>query len=132
MVANVNQLKSNVAATTYAAITNPSRQVIVGKVWRDIGNVGWSDGFMIANYNSSPVNVTVRFYEGSTGNVNSTLAYPIGALQSINIFGVVPTNFRGSAVIIADQPVVVQVNSYYPGGDYTTRDVIGSYPATHR
>ena len=133
MVANVNQLLPGTSATNYAAIANPSRQVIVSKVWRGAANnTGWSDGFVIANYNSVPANVTVRFYNAGDGSVSSTTGYMIGALQSQIILGTVPINFTGSAVITSDQPIAVMANSYFPGGGATTRDVLGSYPATHR
>lgn len=133
MVANVNQLKPGISATTYAAIDNPSRQVIVSKVWRGAAdNTGWSDGFVIANYNNVPANVFVRLYNASNGSVHSTVGYTISALQSQIILGTVPTNFTGSAVITSDQPIAIMANSYYPGGNANTRDVLGSYPATHR
>jgi len=134
LVANVNQLQGSVSATTYAAIANPSRQVIIGKVWRNTGSTGWSDAFVIANYNGGNAAVTVRFYNAD-GTINSTLNYTVGPLQSLTIAGQVPTNFPngiGSAVITSDQPVAVMANSYYPAGGATTRDVIGSYPATTR
>lgn len=132
MVANVNQLQPGTSATNYAAIANPSQQVIVSKVWRGAAdNTGWSDGFVIANYNNASTNVTVRFYNAGDGAVYSTVGYNIGALQNQIILGAVPTNFTGSAVIISDRPIAVMANSYRPGSG-VTRDIIGSYPATHR
>lgn len=86
---------------------------------------------MIANYNGVAAAVTVQFYNAN-GTLNTAQSYTVNARQSVNIFGAVPTNFIGSAVITSDQPIAVLANSYYPAGGLTTRDVIGSYPATHR
>jgi hypothetical protein len=108
MVGNVNQLKTGVGATTYAAITNPSRVAIIAKVRRDSG---WGDAFVIANYNSVTADITVQLYNAN-GTFNSTPInnQPLNANNS-RIVGTFPANFNGSAVITADQPVAVIANS---------------------
>ncbi|MFZ4664691.1 MAG: S8 family serine peptidase, partial [Caldilineaceae bacterium] len=126
MVGNVNQLKTGVGATTYAAITNPSRIAIIAKVRADSG---WSDGFVIANYNSVTANVTVQLYNAN-GTFNSTPInnQALNANRSLIVHGTLPANFNGSAVITANQPVAVIANSSYSGAG----DILGSYPANHR
>ena len=130
MTANVNQLQGGVTgATTYAAITMPSKTVSIAKVRRDDG---WFDGFVIANFNASAATVTVKIYNadgtenGSSPIYNTTL----GAEQSVTILGQIPANFNGSAVINATLPVAVSVNSWKSGGG--SGDTIGSYPGNHR
>lgn len=123
LVANVNQLQSTTSATTYAAVAAPAKTAIIAKAWR---NSSWTDGFVVANFNGVGASVTVAFYK-TDGSLNSTpVTYSVGAKGSLIIFA--PTNFTGSAVVTADQPIAVSVNSLHTGSG----DTIGSYPATHR
>lgn len=126
MVANINQLKTGGQATTYAAISTPKQTAIVAKVRR--GN-GWNDGFVIANFNTVAVNVTVSLYNAD-GSFNSTPVnnQSLGVNRNLVVFGQLPILFIGSAVITANQPIVVSANSLYTGAG----DILGSYPATQR
>jgi hypothetical protein len=52
----------------------------------------------------------------------------LGSNRSLTVLGQIPVNFNGSAVITANQPIAVSVNSLQSGAG----DILGSYPATHR
>jgi hypothetical protein len=131
MTANVNQLQGAVngnGATTYAAISMPSKTVSIAKVRRD----AWSDGFVIANFNASAATVTVRIYNADGTENSSSPIYntTLGAEQSVTILGQIPVNFNGSAEVNATLPVAVSVNSLRTGAG--SGDTIGSYPGNHR
>jgi len=126
MVANVNQLKTNSNAATYAAISTPKNTAIIAKVRRV---TGWDDGFVVANFSGNTATVTVNLYY-TNGTFHSTI---VNQLLSNNtnlvVFGQIPVGFDGSAVVSATQPVAVIANSLRTG---FAGDVLGSYPATHR
>ena len=126
MAANVNQLKTSGYAATYAAIATPSKVAIVTKVRKDSG---WNDAFVIANFNSVAANVTVNLYNAD-GTFNSTIinSQAVAVNAHLIVLGQIPAGFNGSAVVTADQPVAVSVNSLQSGAG----DALGSYPANHR
>ncbi|MFZ4656758.1 MAG: S8 family peptidase [Caldilineaceae bacterium] len=129
MTANVNQILGTTQATTYAAIAMPSTTVNIAKVQRD-SNTGWSDGFVIANFNPYAVAVTARIYnaDGLESVYSPVYNATLGAGQSVTILGQIPNGFNGSAIVNASAPVAVSVNSLKSGSG----DTIGSYPGNHR
>ncbi len=127
MVANVNQLKTNSNAATYAAISTPKTKAIIAKVQR---GGGWDDGFVIANFSgATSSNVVVNLYHASGALYGTIVNQPLSNNTNLVVFGQIPASFDGSAVITSQQPVSVIANSLRTG---FAGDVLGSYPATHR
>ncbi|MEZ4712577.1 MAG: M23 family metallopeptidase [Caldilineaceae bacterium] len=124
LAANVNQLYGTTEATTYAAISKPSKTVYVPRVKR---NATWGDGIHIHNTEGSSASVTITFYNTS-GSVDSSISVSISANGQAIILGQVPSNFDGSAVITSNRNIAVQVNNRKPNN---SGDIVSSYPADH-
>jgi hypothetical protein len=135
MFANVNQLETissvQYGSTTYEAIAVPTTRVIVPRLRRQ--GATWSDGFAILNPSTTnTAGVTVAFFN-TNGGQNSGFTITISPGRTFVVFGQVPTNFDGSAVIVSDLPIAVSVNAFNPGGNpFGNADEIGSYPGLHR
>ncbi|MCB0044028.1 MAG: M23 family metallopeptidase [Caldilineaceae bacterium] len=125
LVANVNQLLNSTQATTYAAISSPSKIVRIPRIRR---NDSWNDGFVIRNTESSSATVAITLYN-TNGSFNATLSgISISGNGYYVVLGSIPNNFIGSAVISSNRAVAVSVNNLRRVG---TGDIISSYPADH-
>ena len=103
----VNQILPNSpSSTTYAAVTTPSKIVVI-PWWRN-GFQGWYSGLVVQNVNNQLVNVTLTFYD-SGGNQSGT---PVNT--QIQPHAIYVTNYTGvtdgAVIVTADQLVAVAVN----------------------
>jgi hypothetical protein len=103
----VNQILPNSpSSTTYAAVTTPSKIVVI-PWWRN-GIEGWYSGLVVQNVNNQLVNVTLTFYD-SRGNQSGT---PVNT--QIQPHAIYVTNYTGvtdgAVIVTADQLVAVAVN----------------------
>jgi len=126
LAVNVNQLQGTAQATTYAAISEPSKTVYVPRVVRN--STTWNDGFVIRNTESSSANVTVKFYNTNGTQNGSALYYSISGDGHKIVLGNAPNNFNGSAVVTSNRNIAVSVNNLRRSG---SGDVFSSYPADH-
>lgn len=124
LAANVNQLLNNSnAATTYAAVPQLGTVVVLPRLRR---NDGWNDGLAISNPTGQSNPVSIIFYNPN-GSVAGTQNYTLAGNGSQALFA--PTNFNGSALVLASSPVAVIANNHYPPGG---GDEIGSYTGRPR
>lgn len=126
--ANVNQIHDTTpVATTYRAITSPSRTVNIARLAGQFH--GWNDAFVVQNTSNNSTAVTVTFYN-SDGTLNSTQPRTLTGRETWTVFA--PSfggNGIGSAKITsANQSIAVAVNNYRSsqGGDN-----LGSFAADH-
>jgi len=121
-VAN-NLSGSQYVSDAYVGIGEPSTVVFAPIVMAKFGP--WNTRMAIQNAGTSPANVKIRFISG--GNVVATQSIsnlPVGASALVDQFYLPITNFNGSAIISATQPVAVTVDEYR-----TTRGLLVSYSA---
>jgi hypothetical protein len=89
-------------------------------------NITWTTGFQVQNLSATAANVSITFYDGTTGNALTPFNAVIGANASTNFFPLdggagrpsVPAGFSGSAVISSDQPVSAILNILGNGTAY--------------
>jgi len=125
LAANVNQLWGTTQATTYSAISAPSKTVTVPRLKR---GGGWSDGFVIRNTAGSTANITVTFYNTNGTTTGASINQSINAGGFLVVLGQLPNPFDGSALVTSNQNIAVSVNNLNSGSG----DIIASYPAEHR
>ena len=122
-VAN-NLSGSQYVSDAYVGIGEPSTVVFAPIVMAKLGP--WNTRMAIQNAGASPANVEIRFISG--GNVVATQSIsnlPVGASALVDqLDHPTLTNFNGSAIISATQPVAVTVDEYR-----TTGGLLVSYSA---
>lgn len=122
-VAN-NLSGSQYVSDAYVGIGEPSTVVFAPIVMAKLGP--WNTRMAIQNAGASPANVEIRFISG--GNVVATQSIsnlPAGASALVDqLDHPTLTNFNGSAIISATQPVAVTVDEYR-----TTGGLLVSYSA---
>lgn len=110
-VAN-NLSGSQYVSDAYVGIGEPSTVVFAPIVMAKLGP--WNTRMAIQNAGASPANVEIRFISG--GNVVATQSIsnlPVGASALVDqLDHPTLTNFNGSAIISATQPVAVTVDEY--------------------
>lgn len=88
--------------------------------------ITWTTGFQVQNLSATAANVSITFYDSSTGNALTPFNAVIGGNASTNFFPLdggsgrpsVPAGFSGSAVISSDQPVSAILNILGNGTAY--------------
>jgi hypothetical protein len=88
--------------------------------------ITWTTGFQVQNLSATAANVSITFYDGTTGNALTPFNAVIAANASTNFFPLdggagrpsVPAGFSGSAVISSDQPVAAILNILGNGTSY--------------
>jgi hypothetical protein len=89
--------------------------------------ITWTTGFQVQNLSATAANVSITFYDGTTGNALTPFNAVIAANASTNFFPLdggagrpsVPAGFSGSAVISSDQPVSAILNILGNGAAYS-------------
>ena len=83
---------------------------------------GHTSGVTVQNVGDAATNVTIRYY-GTNGAMVQTINHANLASNKMHVFstgtGEIPTNFSGSAVVFADQPIAVTIHRAFPGSGDT-------------
>lgn len=109
-VAN-NLSGSQYVSDAYVGIGEPSTVVFAPIVMAKLGP--WNTRMAIQNAGTSPANVEIRFISGGNVVVTQTISnLPVGASALVDQFDLPITDFNGSAIISATQPVAVTVDEY--------------------
>lgn len=134
-LSNVNQINHGYKnASSYAASgggTSTAIAPLFAKAYSGWGQGGqWSSGMNIQNVGANTATVEVKFYNPDGTQNGSTVAATIPANASYTLYPApVSAGFLGSAVVTANQPIAVVVNTFVPGA---TSDSIMTYSALNR
>jgi hypothetical protein len=125
----------------YNGFLEGSTTVILPRIYKNYtdGTVIWTTGVTVQNLGSSTSNITIRYYRDDGTTQSNWMETPtpgvaVGQYKAWTFWqgaasNPLPTNFKGSAVITSDQPIVAQVNV---AGNTTMIDAAMSYSGFNR
>lgn len=94
-----------------------SKLAILPEVYRGYvsGGATWGSAFLVMNTGSSNANITVRYYDVAGNGLSGANQTGSAAPQNAIAFNVsnnsqLPASFEGSAVVEADQPIIISGN----------------------